>query len=82
MWSLRINPQAKKFLDKLEKEDYKRIIKKFKEIETNPFRFLQHYEGNYYKLRIGNFRVLLDMDFKYKLILIQIIDKRGRIYKR
>lgn len=51
-------------------------------MKENPFHYLEHYEGEYYKLRIGDYRALLDIDFKLKIIWVRIIDKRGRIYKR
>lgn len=82
MWDVKISPHAKKFLDSLNKEDIQRIVRKLKDIEANPFRFLEHYEGCYYKLRIGDFRALIDLQFERKIILIQVLDKRGRIYKR
>lgn len=61
----------------------KRIVKKIKSIRENPFRYLEHFEGkNYYKIRIGIYRALIDIDFKRKIIFVQVLDKRGRIYKR
>ena len=44
--------------------------KKLEEIKENPFRYLEHYEGIYYKLRIGDYRALIDMDFKKKILII------------
>lgn len=76
-----LSPSANKFLNNLPKEIALRIIKKLEHIKENPFRHLEHYEGKYYKIRIGDFRFLLDIDFKNKILLIEIFDKRGRIYK-
>ena len=78
-FNVRWHPKARKFLRRLPLELSKRIIKKIKE---NPFRYIGHYEGKYYKLRIGDFRLLLDIDFKNKILLIEVLDKRGRVYKR
>ena len=39
------------------------------------------YEGDYYKLRIGDYRALINIDFENKILKIEVIDKRGRIYK-
>ena len=74
-------PSAFKFLEKLQKEDYVRILKKVDLLKEEPFRYLEHYEGDYYKLRIGKHRALIDINFDKKIIIIEVLDKRGRIYK-
>ncbi|HLA23295.1 MAG TPA: hypothetical protein VJZ93_02045 [Candidatus Nanoarchaeia archaeon] len=33
------------------------------------------------KLRIGDYRALIDIDFENKILIIQVFDKRGKIYK-
>ena len=77
------NPNIERFLNKLSKKDTLRIIKRFKQIKDNPFRFLEHFEGDgSYKLRIGDFRALIDVDFKKKILFVRVLDKRSRIYKR
>ncbi len=48
--------QATKFIRNLQSDFKERIKNKFKEILENPFRFLEHYEGENYKIRIGKFR--------------------------
>ncbi len=75
--------KSRKFLKKLPAEKSKRIVKKIGQIRKNPFRYLEHYEGNScYKLRVGSYRALIDVDFKKEILVVRIIDKRGRIYKR
>ena len=73
---------ARDFLNKLPKNIATRIFDKIESIKNNPFRFLEHYEGKYYKLRIGDYRALIDINFEEKTIIVQVLDKRGRIYKR
>ena len=70
------------FLNKLPKNLSERIVNKVNSIKENPFHFLEHYEGEYYKLRIGDYRALIDIDFERKVLIIQLIDKRGKIYKK
>lgn len=70
------------FLGKLPKNISERIFNKVESIKDNPFHFLEHYEGKYYKLRIGDYRALIDIDFDKKILIVQVVDKRGRIYKR
>ncbi|MEM5809775.1 MAG: hypothetical protein QW156_02695 [Candidatus Aenigmatarchaeota archaeon] len=52
-------------------------------LQDNPFHFLEHYEGqDFYKLRIGDYHALVDIDFENKIIKIRVFDYRKRIYKR
>lgn len=81
-FSISFDNEAVKYLESLPTNISDRIIEKFEEIKENPFRYLEHYEGDYYKIRIGDHRVLLDIYFVRKILFIRVIDKRGRVYKR
>ncbi|MEK6850843.1 MAG: type II toxin-antitoxin system RelE/ParE family toxin [Nanoarchaeota archaeon] len=83
MYDVKFSSQAAKFFKKLPFDVQERIRLKFKEIALteNPFRFFEHYEGDYHKLRIGDYRVLMDIDQTRKIIFVRVFDKRGRIYK-
>ena len=74
---------ARKFLRQLQKGDSERIVKKMQSVQEDPFRYLEHFEGdNSFKLRIGDFRLLIDVKLDRRLLVIKVLDKRGRIYKR
>ena len=73
---------SRKFLRKLPPDIAKRIVKKIKELKENPFCYLGHYEGDGYKFRIGDYRALIDVDTENKILMIRVLDKRGRIYKK
>lgn len=76
-----VHPKVRKALRKLPNELSGRIVKKIKAVSKNPFRYLEHFEGgNRYKLRIGDYRLLVEID--NKILKIMVLDKRGRIYKR
>ncbi len=81
MYEIKFSSSSAKFFRKLQTNLQDRIRAKFKEISLDPFRFIEHYEGDYYKIRIGEFRALVDIDKANKLILVRVFDKRGRIYK-
>ena len=81
-FSIEWDENALDCLKKLPKEISERIFNKIESIIEDPFHFLEHYEGEYYKLRIGKHRALIDIDFERKILIIQVLDKRGRIYKR
>lgn len=79
-YKIEFSKQATRFIRKLPDDIIERIKKKFREVSKDPFRYLEHYEGyDCYKLRIGDFRALIDID-KDKLF-VRVFDKRGRIYK-
>lgn len=82
IYSVEWDKKPLNFLNSLQKEIIKRILKKLDDVKEDPFRYLEHYEGEYYKLRIGDYRLLIDVDFESKILTIQVLDKRGRIYKR
>ena len=83
MWSVRLSPDAQNFLDKHDAHIANRIRKGLEKLKCeNPFRYLEHFEGkDYYKFRIGDYRALIDVDFEQKIVKIQILDLRGRIYE-
>ena len=82
-YSVEWHPKVRKFLHKLPKDISERIVLKVKELQEDPFRYLEHYEGkNYYKLRVGDYRMLIDIDFNNKVLFIRVIDHRSRIYER
>ena len=83
MWEVLLHPKVDGFLNSLDSNVRERIKNKLRELKEDPFRFLEHFEGSdYYKLRIGDYRALIDIDFKNKMLKVQILDHRGKIYKK
>ena len=84
MWQVLLSPDVQDFLNKQDKHISERIKKGLKKLETeNLFHYIEHFEGqDYYKYRIGNYRVLIDVDFQSKLLKVQVLDHRSVIYKR
>ena len=81
-FAVRIDPHADKFLTKLPKDMAERIRDKLLLLKEDPFNYLEHFEGDYYKLRIGDYRALIDVDSSRKIVFVRHIDHRSRIYKR
>lgn len=79
-WELSWHPKAGKFVEKLPSKIAEHILAKFDKVLLDPFKYLEHFEGDYYKLRIGDYRALIDIDFEKKLLKVRVFDKRGRIY--
>jgi len=82
VWKIEWHPQAFKRLKVLPFNLQERIMRRVRKLEDNPFHFLKHFEGRLYKIRIGDYRALVSVDFKTKTIMIDVFDHRGRIYKR
>ncbi len=84
MWQVFLSEDVQDFLKKQDKQVEERIRKGLRKLECdNPFRFLEHFEDSgYYKYRIGDYRVLVDIDFENRIIKAQVLDHRGIIYKR
>ena len=79
---VRWSRQAERALDKLPTEVARRIVNKVNVITDNPFHFLEHYEGaDFYKLRIGSYRLLVDVDPATNVIAIRVLGHRRNVYK-
>jgi len=81
-YAIEWHPKASKNLSNLPKDLIRNVLNKLDQVKENPFRFLEHFERkNVYKLRIWDYRALIDVDFENKILYIQIFDKRGRVYR-
>ena len=82
-FKLKWTETAVKSLKKFNKKDVERIVKKIERIKENPFRFIKKLKGlPFYSLRIGNFRVLMIIDFSNSVIFVVEVEHRKRIYKK
>ncbi len=72
-----------KFLNQLPKEYRGRIFNKIITAKDNPFHFFEKLSGRAeYKLRVGDYRVIADLDQNDKKIKIVKIGHRRNIYKK
>lgn len=82
-FSMVFDKKAAKRLEKLPKETSIRIFRRIDESKPDPYRFFERLEGrDDYKLRIGDYRVIADIDKDRKTIQITKIGHRRSIYKR
>ena len=82
-FSVIFDTKAVRELVKLPADIKTRIFKKIIESKTDPFRFFEKLEGrNDYKLRVGNYRVIADLNQKEKRIEVTKIGHRKKIYKK
>ena len=75
--------KAFKQLKKLEPETQERIIKVLERIRIRPESFVTKLLGDPgFRLRVGEYRVIVDIDKDKLLILVIKIGHRSRIYKK
>jgi mRNA-degrading endonuclease RelE of RelBE toxin-antitoxin system len=82
-YTIKLHPKVNKFLDKLDYILSSKLKKRLKLLKEEPFRFLEHYEtDSCYKFRLGEYRALIDIETKQKIVFVRVLDHRSRIYKR
>jgi len=78
IWSSKSNKRLSKLDDKIMIS----IIKKVEEIKTNPIRYLKRLKRiNAFKLRVGNYRVIIDLDKSKNELTVLTLGHRKNIYK-
>lgn len=81
MHEITFDKQAIEFLNKLPLEIKERIYNKIILAKINPYHFFERLkERKCYKLRIGDYRVIADIN-EYKIEII-LIGRRKNIYER
>ena len=82
MFKVNFDPKAIEFLEKTEKEIAKRIYDKIISTKPNPHHFWERLtKRKDYKLRIGDYRAVADIDNNSKTIEVTLIDHRKNVYK-
>ncbi len=82
-YTVRYSDQAYKDLIELNKEVAVRIKKKFIKITNDPLLFVKTLEGvPLYSLRVGDYRLILDINLGSKQILVIKIGRRKNVYKK
>ena len=82
IYSINYTKHALEELEKLDKELSKRIISVLERIRIRPFSFVLRLVGtNYYRLRVGEYRVILDINNNELIILVIELGHRKNIYK-
>lgn len=79
-----LHRDARKFLEKLPKEDRERVLNKIRELE-DPFSIKAvkvKGEEDVYRLRVGDYRILYFLDRERKIVVVAKIDRRERVYKK
>ena len=82
MFDLYFTAESKNFLKKLNKQDSKRIISTLERCRVRPHAHVKKLISSpYFRLRVGDYRVILDIKAGKLLIIVVDIGHRKNIYK-
>ncbi len=82
MYNIVFEKKALESLNKLENNIKQRIWDKIQECKENPFRYLKHLEEMPgFKLRIGDYRVIIDINNLKKTLIVLKIGHRKNVYE-
>jgi len=84
MYRVKVHRDVEKFLRKIPKRDAERIRERILSLK-NPFTaklIKVKGEENTFRVRVGNYRILLFIDHEQKIVTVSKVDKRERIYDR
>lgn len=83
MYKVIFSPKYIKQFEKLNKEIQSKLINIIERIKFRPFNFVKKLAGiPLYSLRVGHYRVILDIKSKELIILVLEVGHRRNIYKR
>ncbi|MCK4485407.1 MAG: hypothetical protein KAU38_01425 [Desulfobacterales bacterium] len=88
MWKIDLSKQADKFAEKenINDDQIQLLIQKFinysKGLDENiDVRKMKGKWKGYHRIKIGKIRIILRVDFKERVVFLDRIDYRGRVYK-
>ena len=85
MLEVNYSSQTVKFLKKTDKVNTRRIVKKIENLKERPIthdsKAIIGTKENLFRIRIGDYRVLYEVDYREKLIGVIKIDKRSKVYQ-
>lgn len=82
MYDIILSEQALRQLEKLEKNTQERVLKVLERIRIKPEAYVTKLVGSFgYKLRIGDYRAIVDIDQSKSIISVTKIGHRKNIHK-
>ena len=82
MYKILIKKRAKKFIDKLPKNEKQRIVEALEGLPLNgDIKKMQNHDG-LYRLRVGDYRIIYEIDNGELIIIVIDAGNRGEIYNR
>ncbi len=80
---LKYSEESVSQLDGIDKETARRIIRKLESTLQDPFNFFEGLSGRpEYKLRVGDYRIIANIDERRHILFVRSLGHRKNIYKR
>lgn len=84
-WETKFTPESENDLRALDKTIQGRVVAKIQWLEKNFPNVIPEPLSNkwkdFYKLRVGDWRIVYQIEYRDKFIIIYRVDRRDRIYK-
>ncbi len=83
VWEVIWSEKSVKQLEKIDKRNAQKIYDSVLDCAKDPLRAVMRLTNSpFYRLRVGNYRVILDLQQKKMIFFVVEVDHRGRIYKK
>ena len=83
MYAIKFGKKSLEEWNKLPKDIKERIWNKLQSCKENPFHFLEHLEEiPGHKLRVGDYRVIIDVDKAENIIWVLKVGHRKNVYEK
>ncbi|MDE1871416.1 MAG: type II toxin-antitoxin system RelE/ParE family toxin [Candidatus Micrarchaeota archaeon] len=80
---IKLSDTAKENLGSIDRRTAARISRKLEGIKDDPFRFVKRLKGMpLFSLRIGDYRVIMDIQSNHMLIFVVRVGHRSKVYGR
>lgn len=85
-WRFIITPEAESDIRRLDAPVRRRVLEKLKWFVENfndvtPFPLDNPWKG-FFKLRVGDWRIIYEVETSKNLVTVHLIDRRDKVYKR
>ncbi len=83
VWQVIWSEKSVKQLEKIDKRNAQKIYDSVLDCAKDPFRVVMRLTNSpFYRLRVGNYRVILDLQQRKMIIFVVETDHREKIYKK
>jgi len=82
MYAVEFTPRAHREFEKLDFGVQQRITSALRRMTVRPFDFIERLSGSqFYKLRVGDYRVIIDVQESKLLVIVIHVGHRKNVYK-
>ena len=83
IWQVIWSEKSVKQLEKINKKDSQRIFERIQDCKKDPFSSVSRLTNSpFFRLRVNNYRVILDLQQNKMIIFVIEVDHRRKIYKK